>query len=304
VTYDVYFEANDPTPDVLVSNNQPGTTYDPGTMEYSTHYYWQIIAWDNHGASTSGPVWDFTTGSEPNDPPYPPSDPSPDDGATDVDINAILSWNCSDPDGDDLTYDVYFEADDPTPDVLVSDDQTETTFDPGTLDYETTYYWQIIAKDTHSATTDGPIWSFTTEFEPIPNLDCSGTLSWIDVTPGGTVTGTITVENVGEPESLLDWEISEYPDWGDWSFDPENGSGLTPEDGPETIGVSVVAPDEENTEFTGEIILVNSENTDDTCSIDVSLATPVNQFQSNQQIPSFLQIIIERYPILRQVFGL
>jgi len=164
LVYDVYFEANDPTPDVLVSYHQSQPYYNPpGQMMYNTHYYWQIIAWDPYDASTTGPVWDFTTGDEPNDPPDPPSDPDPKDGATDVDVNAILSWTCSDPDGGDLFYDVYFEADDPEPDVLVSDDQTETTYDPGEMEKGVTYYWQIIAKDEHGASTIGPVWSFTTE---------------------------------------------------------------------------------------------------------------------------------------------
>jgi len=30
-------------------------------MAYYTPYYWMIIAWDNHGATTGGQVWDFTT---------------------------------------------------------------------------------------------------------------------------------------------------------------------------------------------------------------------------------------------------
>ena len=31
-----------------------------------TTYYWQIVATDNHGVSTTGSLWDFTTGSAPN----------------------------------------------------------------------------------------------------------------------------------------------------------------------------------------------------------------------------------------------
>ena len=44
-----------------MSNDQAGTTYDPATLAYSTHYYWQVVAQDEHGAATAGPVWDFTT---------------------------------------------------------------------------------------------------------------------------------------------------------------------------------------------------------------------------------------------------
>ncbi|GAF72541.1 unnamed protein product, partial [marine sediment metagenome] len=216
---------------------------------------------------------------------------------------ADLSWICSDPDGDSLTYDVYFEADDSTPDVLVSDDQTDTTFDPGTLDYETTYYWQIIAEDEHGASTESPIWSFTTEEEPEPDLDCDGSLSWTDVTPGDTVTGEFTVSNIGEAGSLLDWEIAEYPDWGDWTFTPSSGEDLTPEQGAISVGVSVIAPDEAETEFTGEIVLVNSDDPDDICTIDVSLATPVSQEKGSSYVLRFMQRLVEQSPALKQLFS-
>ena len=69
------------------------------------------------------------------------------------------------------------------------------------------------------------------------------------------------------------------------------------------IGKGLAIAQEEQT-FTGEIKIINSENSSDFCIIDVSLATPVSQFQSNQQIPRFMQSIIERYPILRQLLGL
>jgi len=301
VTYDVYFGTGSPPP--KVAGNQSGTTYDPGTLNYCTAYYWQIVAWDNHGASTSGPEWNFKTNCKPN----VPSDPNPENGATGIDIDADLSWSCSDPDGHSLTYDVYFEADDPTPDVLVSDNQPDTSYDPGTLDYETAYYWQIIAEDEYGATTTGPIWHFTTEEEPEPDLDCDGTLSWTDVSPGSTVTGSFTVENIGEPTSLLDWEITEWPSWGNgssWAFTPLSGDDLTPEDGPVTVNVSVVAPDVKNSDFSGQVKIENKENSSDFCTIDVSLVTPVNQNTLYSQFLQFLQKIIHRFPLLEQILSL
>ena len=59
VTYDVYFGTSVTPP--LVSNHRTATTYDPGTLAYGTKYYWKIVATDNHAATTTGPVWDFTT---------------------------------------------------------------------------------------------------------------------------------------------------------------------------------------------------------------------------------------------------
>ena len=60
VTYDVYFGTSATPPQM--SNDQVTTSYDPGTLSDDTEYYWQIVATDNHGASTTGPVWDFSTG--------------------------------------------------------------------------------------------------------------------------------------------------------------------------------------------------------------------------------------------------
>ena len=95
-----------------------------------------------------------------NNPPYAPSDPYPSDGMIDVDLDINLSWNCSDPDNDQLTYDVYFGNVSTPPKVVAN--QTNTSFDVGLLDMETTYYWQVVAWDEHNVSTTGQIWSFTT----------------------------------------------------------------------------------------------------------------------------------------------
>lgn len=118
-------------------------------------------------AEPIGYIMDLTIDiSDINNPPNTPIlvSPTP-SGVTGVGINADLSWSCSDPDGDPLTYDVYFENDDDTPDVLVSDDQSGTSFDPGTLSYSEDYYWQIVASDGED-TTSGPVWHFKTEAQP------------------------------------------------------------------------------------------------------------------------------------------
>jgi hypothetical protein len=212
LTFDVYFEPNDGTPDELVSENQTETTYYPGTLDYYTHYYWRIFAWDSSGAVRYGYIWDFETGGEPNNPPNAPENPYPADGATVMNVEVDLSWSCSDPDGDDLMYDVYFEAENPNPEELVSNDQTSTTFDPGELNTQTTYYWQIIAIDEHGALCPGPIWHFTTHEEinyppETPSIDGPTNLK---INEEGTFTVT-TVDPEGE-------QVYYQVDWGDGSI--------------------------------------------------------------------------------------
>ena len=217
--YDVYFDTVNP-PVVKVSDHQTATTYDPGLLEFEITYYWQIIAFDEWEAETEGPVWSFTTGD--NDPPYVPSDPDPEDGETNVDINADLSWTGGDPDGDDVVYDVYFDTIDPPVDK-VSDDQDETTFDPGQMAFDMTYYWKIISKDEHGSETEGNVWSFTTgandppyvPSNPYPadgaiDVDINDDISWTggDPNPGDPVKYDIYLD-IKTPPNVF---IRDYPD--------------------------------------------------------------------------------------------
>jgi len=135
-----------------------------------------------------------------------------------------------------------------------------------------------------------------------PDLDCEGELSWADVATGGTVEGEFEVINVGQPESWLDWEIADYPEWGtNWTFTPANGQDLTPEDGPFIVKVVLDAPLEEDTEFTGEIKVINSEDAGDYDTISVSLVTPRNKQVSSMQF--FLEKLMQRFPFLAQIIA-
>jgi len=123
--------------------------------------------------------------------------------------------------------------------------------------------------------------------ELIPDLDCEGDLAFGDVEPGSTLTGTITVENVGEPDSLLDWEIESYPEWGTWTFDPEYGEDLL---SGETIdiGVEITTPSDPQCEFTGEVVIVNSNDSSDFCSVEISL--PIKQYMISTNYDGYTPI--------------
>jgi len=107
------------------------------------------------------PIGSVTYTGATNSPPNQPGNPSPANHATGIPINADLGWTGGDPDaGDTVTYDVYFGTGATPP--LVSEDQAGITYEPGTLNYNTKYYWKITAGDNHAASTIGPVWDFTT----------------------------------------------------------------------------------------------------------------------------------------------
>jgi hypothetical protein len=129
-----------------------------------------------------------------NHPPDEPSDPSPPDGANDVEVDITLTWKGGDPDGDPVTYDVYFGTTNPPPKVVSN--QSSTIYDPETLGYSITYYWQIIAWDNHSASTGGPIWQFTTVEESAPDIEIESITGGFGVNAGIKNIGTVNATNV------------------------------------------------------------------------------------------------------------
>ena len=103
--------------------------------------------------------------------PSPPVLSSPTNGAVAVSLTPALMWSGS---SGATSYDVYFGTS-PTPPFAVN--TTSATYSPGTLSTNTTYYWQIVAKNL-SGTTSSAMRSFTTQRlaggPVIPALDFNG----------------------------------------------------------------------------------------------------------------------------------
>jgi hypothetical protein len=129
------------------------TTYDPGPLEMAKTYYWRIDEFDAM-ATHKGDVWSFITEGA-------ASSPSPAKGAVDISQTPVLTWT---PGVFADTHEVYFGADAASLELKGSGNLGEESFEPGQLEWNTTYYWRI--DEANSANADspwtGPLWSFTT----------------------------------------------------------------------------------------------------------------------------------------------
>jgi len=81
--------------------------------------------------------------------------PIPANNAPGVIPDTILSWTAG---SEAASHDVYFDT--TSPPVFIHN-QTETTFDPGVLEFNTTYYWRIDEVNEPNILT-GDLWTFTT----------------------------------------------------------------------------------------------------------------------------------------------
>jgi hypothetical protein len=160
----------------------------------------------------------------------------------------------------------------------------------------------VTNRENHSDFSTIPI-SLQTGIKTHEKLFCNGSLTWTAVKPWSTISGSFTVENIGAALSNLSWEITDWPDWGTWTFDPTQGTNLTPEDEPVTVIVNLKAPLKRNTQFSGEITLVNSNNNSDYDTIPVSLATPHYFHPTVFNIISlFFKRFPELFPLLQFLF--
>lgn len=101
--------------------------------------------------------------------PNPPIFPTPENRATNIELNPNLAWACFDPEEDPLTYDVYFGTLE-TPTTLIADNISINYLQLNDLESATTYYWKIIANDSEYE-TPSIVWNFTTKDEtPQPEI--------------------------------------------------------------------------------------------------------------------------------------
>ncbi|MHC4535151.1 MAG: LamG-like jellyroll fold domain-containing protein [Planctomycetota bacterium] len=128
-------------------------TYNPGPLEMAKTYYWRVDESDIL-ETYKGNVWSFTTEGA-------VGSPNPAKGAMDVTQTPTLTWV---PGVFADTHEVYFGADAASLELKASGNLGSESFEPGQLEWNTTYYWRVDEANNANADSPwtGPIWSFTT----------------------------------------------------------------------------------------------------------------------------------------------
>ena len=93
--------------------------------------------------------------------PLEPYNPRPSHNGFSSLTSVTLEWDSYDPDGDTMTYCVYFDTSTTLRKTLV-DNKTDSSALANGLSFGTTYYWKVVVEDSEGATTEGPVWSFIT----------------------------------------------------------------------------------------------------------------------------------------------
>jgi hypothetical protein len=168
--------------------------YTPGTLKMARTYYWRVDEFDVV-ETHKGNVWSFTTQGA-------VGSPDPANGAVDVTQTPILTWSP----GFGASYEIYFGTDESSLENKGGGSLGSESFDPGQLEWNTTYYWRI--DEANSANADspwtGPLWSFTTanflivdDFEAYNDLDPTDPESnrifnaWLDGFDNPAVNGSV-----------------------------------------------------------------------------------------------------------------
>jgi len=162
------------------------------------------------------------------------TDPSPEDKASDVPQDVVMSWT---PGAFADKHNVYFgdnfddvnNADITNPlDVLVGQGQDANTFDPdGLLEFEKTYYWRVdeVNAPPDSTVFKGYVWSFTVEpfVYPIENITATSSSSSVNMEHDKTIDGSGLNDSDQHSTEAMDMWLSNMtgpqPTWIQYEFD-------------------------------------------------------------------------------------
>ncbi|PWN07178.1 Ig-like domain-containing protein, partial [Rhodohalobacter mucosus] len=140
-------------------------------LAYESQHFWRVRAVNASGQSDWSTVWSFTTEAEPLSPPGVVTLSSPADGATDVSVSPLFTWQAS---TDAETYDIQVStASDFSSTAVNETGIAATEFQAPALSYSTGYFWRVRAVNAAGQSDWSTVWSFTTVANqpPVANDD-------------------------------------------------------------------------------------------------------------------------------------
>ncbi|MBL7145072.1 MAG: carbohydrate binding domain-containing protein, partial [Phycisphaerae bacterium] len=192
----VYFGDNFDDVNNATGGQAQGTTYyTPGILKMARTYYWRVDEFDIV-ETHKGDIWSFITEGA-------VSNPDPAKGAVDVSQTAVLGWT---PGVFGTSHEVYFGTDGSSLELKSSGNLGSESYDPGQLEWNTTYYWRVDEADSANADSPwtGPLWSFSTadffildDMESYNDLDEGDPdsnriyLAWVDGFDNPAINGSV-----------------------------------------------------------------------------------------------------------------
>jgi len=126
-------------------------------LDYCETYSWYIVALNDAGASTMSDIWSFTTITP--EIPEPPILSSPANASVDLPLANTFIWNKAERTSE---YQLYISADTGSISLVNVIDSRDTFAIASVFDYNTTYYWWVVAYNCGGESIKSEIWSFTT----------------------------------------------------------------------------------------------------------------------------------------------
>ena len=115
--------------------------------------------------TTSTVAFELSKSGANNKKPLTPILGSPEDNATQVDVPVQFTWSSSDPDNDELTYELQLRNS-INEEVLTFSEITDTTYTVENLNWGSKYFWQVKVSDEVNDPVLSPLKSFTTSNMP------------------------------------------------------------------------------------------------------------------------------------------